>query len=305
MSVINPTLIPYFEAAPSGPPSTAIFAGNEAAINTHYDILSFSSLGNAAAGVSIGTGNYVCGLSSSGSRAVFGCIDYTTDYKYISFSSYGAALNFGDMTTAVKNGAGCSDSTRGLYCGGQVSFASSRIDTIQYITIATASNATVFGSLTSTRAGCAGTQSETKAFIVAGRTAANVQQKSIEYVTIQSLGNAVFWGNLSQSLNRPASLSDLNRAIIAGGYAATTNTTKIEYFSTASAGNSSNFGNIITARRDTTGCSNLTYGLIAGGTGANTLNDIEYITISSLGNASAWGYLSTGRTELGSCTGTG
>ena len=66
---------------------------------------------------------------------------------------------------------------------------------------------------------------------------------TIQYVQIQSLGNAVDFGNLSANKSAVAALASSTRAASAGGYIAA-NTNVIEYVTIATTSNATDFGYI-------------------------------------------------------------
>jgi len=68
--------------------------------------------------------------------------------QYITISSTGDAIDFGDLTRAQRFGTGTSNGTRAVQMGGANPGAQSNID---FVEIATLGNATSFGALSSTR----------------------------------------------------------------------------------------------------------------------------------------------------------
>jgi hypothetical protein len=69
--------------------------------------------------------------------------------EYITTASAGNGTDFGDLTEAVQGAGGTSNSTRGLFAGGETS--STTRNNIDYITIASTGNASDFGDLTVAR----------------------------------------------------------------------------------------------------------------------------------------------------------
>jgi hypothetical protein len=81
---------------------------------------------------------------------LFGGGDTTTNViDYVTIATTGNAIDFGDLTVARQQLAGCSSETRGLFGGGNVSGNSQNI--IDYVTIATTGNAIDFGDITQAR----------------------------------------------------------------------------------------------------------------------------------------------------------
>jgi hypothetical protein len=80
-----------------------------------------------------------------------------------------------------------SNSTRGLFAGGYV--APSNVNTIDYVTIASAGNAIDFGDLLVASSYMAGTSNSIKG-LFGLRTAGGVLSERIDSVVINSLGNS-------------------------------------------------------------------------------------------------------------------
>ena len=119
---------------------------------------------------------------------------------------------------------------------------------------------------------------------------------TIDYVDLTSQGNAVNFGDLSQSRRKAASVSSSTRGIFAGG--ATPGTTdRIDFITISSTGDAQDFGNLFTGVSDDSsqcfGGGNNTRGIFAGG--YNNVNTIQFITIASAGDAQNFGDLQTGR----------
>ena len=102
---------------------------------------------------------------------------------------------------------------------------------------------------------------------------------TLEYVTIQSTGNGVDFGDLIEAANAGASLASSTRGVFAGGntHNYTANQNRIQYFTIASTGNTLDFGDLITAKCMMSGASNSTRGLFLGGFSPSHEDEIEYI----------------------------
>ena len=126
-------------------------------------------------------------------------------------------------------------------------------------------------------------------------------QNIIEYITIQSTGNATDFGDLLAATQRLTGTSDATRGVIGGGLAPSANNV-IQYITMASTGNSIDFGDLIGSNNHNfTATSNSISGVFAGGrtAGGTGQNIIQYITIQSLGNATDFGDLTVARYSLG------
>jgi len=252
--------------------------------------------GPAYTGSNVGTGTRGIFTSRSTSPGVYA---NTTDF--ITIPTLGDAQDFGDTIGTGAYGATTSDSTRGLLGGGHPN--SNGSDTIQFFTIASTGDATDFGNLTSARwlmgGGCS---NSTRSIFTAGSTltSGNPAVNTLDYVTTQSLGNAVDFGD-SGKRRMQASVNSSTRGIWAGGYdhpAEAANDT-IEFVTTATLGNTTDFGNLTVASRSMSGVCNSTRGVFAGGRPPSaTTNIIQFITIATTGNAIDFGDLTSAR-ELG------
>jgi hypothetical protein len=131
---------------------------------------------------------------------------------YITIATIGNATDFGDLTVARGAVAGCSSSTRGVFGGGYDYVPTIVVyNTIDYITIATTGNAFTFGNLSANRQYLSSCSSSTRG-VFGGGTITYVPAANpvniIEYVTISTIGNATDFGDLTQSTDERAALSD-------------------------------------------------------------------------------------------------
>ena len=188
---------------------------------------------------------------------------------------------------------------RGVCFGGQGNPpAYTKTDTIDYITISTAGNATDFGNLLSNSddsSQCFGGGNDTRGIFAGGYNNVNV----IQYITIASAGNATDFGDLQTGRFDHAGFASPTRAVFAGGKntpASPAEQSSIEYVTIATTGNGTDFGDMSVVTRGPSGSSSNTRGLMAGGVSPDS-NSIEFLTIATTGNASRFGDLSVGRAE--------
>ena len=134
--------------------------------------------------------------------------------------------------------------------------------------------------------------------IFAGGTVDPSGKDEIDFINIQSNGNAIDFGNLSTITNRPSRVSNSTRGLFVGG----TNPVspyylnRIEYITMTSSGNSEDFADVSTKLWYQSGGANDTRAIVGGGYGVpaatSNANNIEFITIASLGvNSSDFGDL--------------
>jgi hypothetical protein len=238
---------------------------------------------------------------NGGARGVFGggyivpASQNTIDY--ITISSTGNALDFGDLTLIRLFPGSCSSSTRGIFSGGAGPAPTYTVsNVIDYVTISSTGNATDFGDLTVARADIGSCSSSTRGIFGGGNPATN----TIDYVTIASIGNAVDFGDLTVTRRQLAGCSSPTRGIFAGGFVGPTSANTIDFITIATLGNATDFGDLTIARNLVSGCSSSTRGIFGGGN--PTTNIIEFITIATLGNAVKFGDLTVARYSPGACS---
>ena len=228
---------------------------------------------------------------------------------YVTISSAGDALDFGDLTTITRAHGAVASRTRGLNGGGQPA-SGGAINTIEFITIASLGNSQDFGDLTVARNYLAAVNNATRGVFCGAWGAPSNRSNVIDYVTMASTGNAVDFGDLTEAHQTDGSFSSPTRGFLVGGaagsgpdYQASTTGTKIECVTTTTLGNAFDFGDLINGTFGKVGASNSIRGLAAGGYGspANILA-IELITMATLGNASGFGNLTVNAHYYGAGT---
>ena len=216
---------------------------------TKGDAVDFGNLSlgrsSPAAGAGNGRGIFAGGETASGRNDTI---------DYVNIASTSNATDFGNLSGNNMASASCGSTTR-LCIGGGTPSGSNYSNEIQYITISSTGNTTDFGDLTLARSNPASGGSSTRGLWAMGfdggsGTAVN---NVIDYVTITSLGNAIDFGDTTQSRYLAGGATSPTRATFAGGFA---------------------------------------YGNDAGGAAINeTVNIIDAVNISSTGNATDFGDL--------------
>ena len=216
--------------------------------------------------------------------------DNNEQIEYMNIQSMGNAVDFGELTSARRGNAGCSSSTRGVFATGTATNPSPAFtNTIDYITIATTSNATDFGDLNYATRNLGGVSSGTRGiFAGGGDNPALVDH--ISYITIATTGNAADFGNLLAAIKATAGVGSPTRALFGAGMTPSASNV-IQYVTIATAGNATDFGDLTTARSMCGGVSSTTRGVWGGGITPSKVNTIDYVTIASAGNASEFGDL--------------
>mgnify|MGYP003113212028 CR=1 FL=1 len=115
------------------------------------------------------------------------------------------------------------------------------------------------------------------------------QSKTIEFINIQSLGNAQDFGDSTTDFKQRGSVSSSTRTATAGGFSSPAFTNIIDFITIASTANATDFGDLTLARRGAGSAGNSTRGIYLGGGSPGSTNTIDFITIATAGNASDFG----------------
>ena len=191
----------------------------------------------ASGGVSSSTRGVVGGGATPSSSNVI---------EYVEIQTIGNALDFGDLTAAGQHGQAVNSSTKGLFCG----IGPGLNTKISSITISSTGNAVDIGDLTVGRFFGAGVSNGVRGVVGGGfiisPMASNGMGSSLEFVTIASDGNAVFFGDLTTKRGKLASAETHIRGVFIGsdsGVPATSTYTNVmDFINIASAGNAQDFG---------------------------------------------------------------
>ena len=115
------------------------------------------------------------------------------------------------------------------------------------------------------------------------------QSKTIEFINIQSLGNAQDFGDSTTDFKQRASVSSSTRTVTGGGFSSPNFTNILDFITIANTANATDFGDLTLARRNLAGAGNNTRGIFHGGGSPGATNTIDFITITTAGNASDFG----------------
>ena len=211
--------------------------------------------------------------------------------EYVTIQSAGNAIDFGDLTIA-RNGTGSfSSSTRGIWGSGYLSSNESRIDSVQ---ISTLGNALNFGDVSTARFCTAAMGSPTRGVWASGGTLPGGVVDYMDFITIQSGGTAVNFGDTDGNISG-SGCSSGTRGVFGGGYNPSPGAlTQLNYITISSTGNSLKFGDLTLKKTYLNAASTPVRGVFTGGynPGNASNNNIDYITFASLGNAQDFGDIS-------------
>ena len=189
---------------------------------------------------------------SNQTRGVFGSgstpsVNVTIDF--ITIATTGNAQDFGDSTkTATISAAGCASPTRGIFAGGYQPSSPKFDNVIEYITIASAGNATDFGDITTGRfnmtpGGCSST---TRGIFGGGKILSpGTVMNNIDFITIATTGDSTDFGDLTVARQTCGACSNTLRGVFGGGNTAPAKVNTIDFITIATTGDSTDFGDML------------------------------------------------------------
>ena len=223
----------------------AIFAGGEPSTSTmtHF---TFATLGNYSHdGQDLTSGRrFVTGMAG-GDRGIFmggSEPSRVNKMEYISISSFGSALDFGNLTESKDMGGGGGWSN-GVIGGGFGGYRSDGNNStiVEGVTISTLGNGFIFGDLFESKHNIASASNATRA-IGGGGSPSTVS--TIQYININSKGNAKDFGDLTTGTTSMNACSSRQRLVWGGGNVAPAKTNKMEYVHFSTLGNGIDFGDL-------------------------------------------------------------
>ena len=223
---------------------------------------------------------------------------YTDEMDAITISIQSNAFDFGDLVQGNRAEPGsAANSTRGIIFGG-TDPSVTRTNTITYVTIATLGGGIDFGDLNALYQNPTGTASPTRLVMGTGESPSGGgydsggSYKTLEYITISTLGNAGDFGEATIAASYRNAAGNAVRGLIGGGYAPTSNNT-IEYITIATLGNAIDFGDLQNAVGGMTNVASRIRVVFAGGRTPSEINNMDYVQIPTTGNAVDFGDLLT------------
>ena len=220
--------------------------------------VTISTPGNATDFGDLAAAFYYGTSCSDGTRAFsFGGYNNSTatllnNIQQTVIATTGNATDVGDISVPSYFNASCSDATRAVVAVGRTretatSGSFSYVNTMEYITTASAGNSTDFGDQTDSKGLLAACSDSTRGLFAGGSDASSVRTDTIDYITIQTAGNAADFGDLSQTNNRNSACANATRGVIGGGFTVTGSVSRvntIEYVTIQTPGNATDFGDL-------------------------------------------------------------
>ena len=114
--------------------------------------------------------------------------------EFVTMSTTGNAIDFGDLSSTSGDGAGAGSATRGVIQLGYIN-PSDATNILEFVTIATTGNTVDFGDLTQKRWSSAVMSSKTR-MVIAGGWDYPTSYNIMDFVEIATTGNAVDFGDL-------------------------------------------------------------------------------------------------------------
>ena len=180
------------------------------------------------------------GYDGSGS----GTPNNTETIDFNTIASLGNSTDFGDLTLGRRGLCGLASPTRGVFAAGyQQPDTSTKTNVIDFVTIASAGNASNFGDLVTARWGVSPASSATRGIFAGGTNPSDTD--SMEFITIASTGDTTDFGDLTQNSGRGAGTSDSIRGVFKIGYTPSTGQNTLEFVTIATTGNATDFGDSI------------------------------------------------------------
>ena len=178
--------------------------GDEGAGENFIEFVVITTTGNSKdfGDLTYEAGGGACGGINSPTRGILmnGHSDqdgaHTNTINYITMSTLGNAVDFGDSVNILKYSNGCSNAVRGIRSNGQLAPANSNI--MEFITIASTGGTQEFGDATITDRDRGAAASSTRAVFAGGFTDPAIVNP-IDYVQIMTTGNAIDFGDLTQA----------------------------------------------------------------------------------------------------------
>ena len=172
------------------------------AYDSQIDYFTMATQANAIdfGDVDVNTG-YNAGGGNTTRALLLGGVNMVSTVKGVTISTLGDTQDFGTLTNARQAApGGCSNSTKVLVAGGNLSPSNSKTGNIESYTTASNGTATSFGTLTASRSyGLGGCGDNVRATFGGGYTPTQVN--IIDYVQFSTGGNALDFGDL-QSVKR-------------------------------------------------------------------------------------------------------
>ena len=182
---------------------------------------------------------------------------FTNEIDYIEIAAAGNGLDFGDLTTSRRGLMSYGNQIRAGTAGGAKPSYTATRTSIDYLTITSKGDTINFGDI-STATSCNGSSqwgSPTRGMIQANKgNSPSTRTNTVEYVTIATTGNAVDFGDMTNTAANIATAGNSTRGFIAGGNDPSS-VNAIQIFTITTLGNAQDFGDLSFTTSETGGFS--------------------------------------------------
>ena len=286
----------YVSASPAG---RAFVIGDESGggVTNSIEIVNMVTSGNGVDWGDLTNSIGACGACADSVRGIRlgGVTSYpatmTNVIDYFSLSAPGDAVDFGDLAVTRRGLMSWGDRTRGGVAGGSNPWNAANKTEIDYVTIQSKGNTTELGDLTAASGlnGSSSWGSTTRGlFGCIGSNGPANNVNTVNYVTMQSTGNAIDFGDLTYKPDNNSTSSNSIRGLCMGGNESGNKNT-ICYCTIATTGNFVDFGDLGGTVQETAAIGSPTRSI------NNRAANIDTVIIMSLGNAIDWGDLTMAR----------
>ena len=213
---------------------------------------------------------------------------YANTIEFVTMSSQGNSVDFGDSTTTLAQRASLASSTRGVMIAGL--YGAAQYNIMDYVTIAQTGNGVDFGDLPVANNGGHALSSPTRGIYASGYESGDFTN-AIRYITISTLGNGADFGDLTRTTRYPSTSANAVRGVFAGGANPTRQKT-IDFITIATLGDALDFGDLSTPIGDYhQGAASPIRGCFGGGNYGSLTDTIQYVQIMTTGDAIDFGNL--------------
>ena len=211
--------------------------------------------------------------------------------EFVNIDTTGNAINFGDLVSTNRSAASAADRSRMIVMGGSTPGTPNGDVDIEKITIASTGQAVDFGGdlITGVR-GAEAVNDRTRAVSVRGEHSSG--DNIMQYVTIQTGGNATDFGDSAYAQSSVSKMSSPTRGVTCGRAGGT----EIEYITISTLGDAAHFGDQTVRRRSSAATSNAVRGIVFAGlipSPAAYYQSMDVVTLATLGNAQDFGDMVT------------
>ena len=295
-----------------GPRSRGIFAGGDVNPSGKRDTIDFINIQSNGNAIDFGNLSTVTsrpsGVSNSTRGLFVGGSDPVSPYyvnriEYITMSSLGNSEDFADISQKLWYVSGGANDTRAVVGGGYaVPNAPANANQIESITIASLGvNSSDFGDLLYATREHSATASPTRVVWFGGKgdTGVSDPQKTIQFVTMATLGNSEDFGDTLATVNSSNASSNGVRGFVCGGNVpGSYSSQSIFTITMATKGDATNYDDLATATGQLPQIgtvANSNKAIVAGGTTGGQTNVIQSFSMATTGQSADFGDLTVAR----------